>query len=47
MSDEREHITLFELARWSLPTLAVLLGVVFYLIYAEAAPAVGAAILIP
>ena len=47
MSDEREHVTLFELVRWSLPTVAVLLGVAFYFIYAHAAPAIGAASLIP
>lgn len=47
MSDEREHVTLFELVRWSLPTILVLLGVVFFLLYADSAAAIGAASTIP
>ena len=47
MSDEREHVTFFEVVRWSLPSVLVLLGVVFYLIYADAAPAIGAALPTP
>ncbi|HET7041404.1 MAG TPA: hypothetical protein VFI13_05280 [Gemmatimonadales bacterium] len=40
MTDERTHVTLFEFARWLVPTALVLLGVVFFLLYADAAPAI-------
>ena len=40
MTDERTHVTLFEFVRWLMPTLVVLLGVVFFFLYASAAPAI-------
>ena len=40
MTDERTHVTLFEFVRWMVPTLLVLLGVVFFFLYASAAPAI-------
>lgn len=40
MTDERTHVTLFEFARWLVPTLVVLLGVVLFFLYANAAPAI-------
>jgi hypothetical protein len=40
MSDERTHVTPFEFARWLVPSLLVLLGVVCFFIYASAAPAI-------
>lgn len=42
MADERQHATLFELLRWALPTALVLLGLVFYFLYLDAAPTIGA-----
>ncbi len=47
MSDEREFVTFFDLVRWSLPTALVLLGVFFYFLHPDAAPAVAAALSIP
>jgi len=47
MSDERQHATFFELLRWALPTLLVLLGVIAYFIYVDAAPAIGAGLPTP
>ena len=47
MSDERQHVTLFELLRWALPTALVLLGVLAYFIYVDAAPAIGAGVPTP
>ncbi|HEX7917813.1 MAG TPA: hypothetical protein VF454_00340 [Gemmatimonadales bacterium] len=47
MSDERQHATLFELLRWGLPTVLVLLGVIAYFIYVDAAPAIGAGAPLP
>jgi len=44
MSEEREYITLFELARWLLPSAVVALGLVLYFLYADAAVAVGTAV---
>ena len=41
MTDERQHATLFELLRWAVPTAPVVLGVVFYFLYVDAAPALG------
>ncbi len=47
MSDERQHATLFELIRWGLPTALVLVGVILYFIYVDAAPALGAGAPLP
>ena len=47
MPDERQHATLFELLRWGLPTALVLLGVVLYFLYVDAAPAIGAGLPTP
>lgn len=41
MADERTHVTLFEFVRWLVPTLLVLLGVVFFFLYTSAAPAIS------
>ena len=40
MTDERTHVTLFEFVRWMVPSFLVLLGVVFFLMYVNAAPAI-------
>ena len=40
MPDERTHITLFEFVRWLVPTLLVLVGVVLFFLYVNAAPAI-------
>ncbi len=40
MTDERTHVTLFEFVRWLVPTLVVLLGMVLFFLYANAAPAI-------
>jgi hypothetical protein len=47
MSDEREFVTLFDLVRWALPTALVLLGVIFFFLHPDAAPAVAAALTTP
>ncbi|HEU4570102.1 MAG TPA: hypothetical protein VFS07_05975 [Gemmatimonadales bacterium] len=47
MSEERAYVTLFELARWLLPTLLVVLGVVLFFVYHGAAPALGGGPLTP
>ena len=47
MSDEREFVTFFDLVRWALPTALVLLGVIFFFLHPDAAPAMAAAISIP
>lgn len=47
MSDEREHVTFFDLVRWSIPTALVLAGVVLYFLYSAAASAIGAAVPTP
>ena len=47
MSDERQHATFFELLRWALPTLLVLLGVIAYFIDVDAAPAISAGVPTP
>ena len=41
MADERTHVTLLDLARWLLPVAVVVLGVVLFLMYHGAAPALG------
>jgi len=44
MSDERDYVTLFELARWLLPSAVVALGVVLFFLNAGAAVAVATAV---
>lgn len=44
MSDEREYVTLFELVRWLLPSAVVVLGLVLFFLYSDAAVAVGTAV---
>ncbi len=47
MSDEREFVTFFDLVRWSLPTVLVLLGVILFFLHPDAAPALVAALTTP
>ncbi|HET7024556.1 MAG TPA: hypothetical protein VFI39_05070 [Gemmatimonadales bacterium] len=41
MADERTHVTFLDLARWLLPVAVVVLGLVLFLMYHAAAPALG------
>ncbi|MGH7590575.1 MAG: hypothetical protein ACREL2_03985 [Gemmatimonadales bacterium] len=41
MSEERTHVTVLDLARWLLPVAVVVLGIVLFLMYHAAAPALG------
>jgi hypothetical protein len=47
MSDEREFVTLFDLIRWGLPTALVLLGLIFFFLHPDAAPAIAAVVSTP
>ncbi len=47
MSDEREFVTFWDLVRWSLPTALVLLGLMFFFLHPDAAPAIAAAVSTP
>lgn len=47
MSEERDYVTPFEFARWIVPSLLVLVGVVFFFLYHDAAPAMGAVLPTP
>ena len=40
MTEERTHVTLFEFVRWLVPTALVLLGVILFFLYVNAAPAI-------
>ena len=44
MSDERDYVTLFELVRWLLPSAVVVLGLVLFFMYSDAAAAIGAVV---
>ena len=41
MTEERTHVTLFEFVRWLVPTALVLLGVILFFLYVNAAPAIA------
>ena len=40
MTEERTHVSLFEFVRWLVPTALVLVGVICFFLYANAAPAI-------
>lgn len=47
MSDERDYVTTFELVRWLVPSALVVVGVIFFLLYSNAAPAITSGTLTP
>lgn len=47
MSDEREYISTFELVRWLVPSVLVVVGVIFFILYSNAAPAITSGTVTP
>ncbi|MGB7211954.1 MAG: hypothetical protein WBC97_04945 [Gemmatimonadales bacterium] len=41
MTDERTHVTFFDLLRWLLPVAVVVLGIVLFLMYHASGSAMG------
>lgn len=47
MSDEREYVSTFELVRWLVPSVLVVVGVIFFILYSNAAPAITSGTVTP